>query len=88
MKIKKQHFKKLRGGEYMSENKDLEVMKNFDNAYMTDEESFKTRGNMLIKKYENANQKEKEGMNKALISLCGYSFDTLMKDDYKRDKVF
>lgn len=72
----------------MSNNKGEKMMMNFDNAYMTDEESFEARGEMLIEDYEKANKDVKKGMDNALINLCGYSFETLLNENIEHEPTF
>ncbi len=58
----------------------MEFMDNFAEAYRTDDESCIDRGKRLIMNYENGTAEEKAVMDDLMITLCGYSMPTLMKE--------
>ena len=58
----------------------MEFMDNFAEAFRTDDESYINKGKRLIMKYENSTEEEKEFMDDVMITLCGYSMPTLMKE--------
>lgn len=51
----------------------------FDEAYTSDEESNEKKGDRLLDTYMRASQEHKNVMSDVMITLCGYSFDTLIK---------
>jgi hypothetical protein len=51
----------------------------FQNAFISDDESFESVGEDLVTLYESANQQEKEFMDRVFVCLCGYKFSTLLE---------
>ena len=69
-------------------DKRVKFMKNFDNAYMSDNQSFEKKGAMMLQKYAEATKEEQEAMDSVLINLCGYSFDTLLNEKIEKETIF
>jgi hypothetical protein len=55
------------------------LFETINNEYNSDDESFYKRGSRILDDYENASDNDKAIMNNLFISLCGYSFESLVK---------
>ena len=51
----------------------------FDVAVQTDGEPFDKRDRQLLRIWKNANKEQRAIIDDVLITLCGWSFDTLRK---------
>ena len=51
----------------------------FDNEIQTDDEPFENRDRQLLRIWKSANKEQRAIINDVLITLCGWSFDTLQK---------
>ena len=51
----------------------------FDREVQTDDESFENRDRQLLRIWGNANKEQRAIIDDVLITLCGWSFETLRK---------
>jgi hypothetical protein len=63
------------------EQEAMELIDNFSEAFRTDDDSIVKKGRYLIAMYDSASDDHKYIIDDVLITLCGYSFETLMKGD-------
>jgi hypothetical protein len=61
------------------------LVETFADAFRSDDESYEDIGERLLGDYENATQQEKTIMNNLLVTLCGWSFETLVEQSKEGD---
>ena len=57
----------------------VKLVEEFTEAFMTDAESPKQIGNVLLNIYERSDEKERELIDYVFIALCGWSLTTLIE---------
>lgn len=57
----------------------------FDTAVQTDDEPFEKRDRQILRIWNNANKEQRAIIDDVLITLCGWSFDTLRKMSQEKE---
>lgn len=65
----------------------VKLVEEFTEAFMTDDESPKKIGNVLLNIYERSDEKEMELIDYVFIALCGWSLTTLIKRAADHDQA-
>ncbi len=74
--------------ENNTEIKPKEIINSFRACFETDEESWEKKGSRLLKKYKNGDMESKKNMDDIFITLCGYSFETLLEGAKAASEVY
>lgn len=74
--------------ENNTEIKPKEIINSFRASFESDDESWEKKGSRLLKKYESIDAESKEDMNDIFITLCGYSFETILEEAKAASEVY